>query len=80
MTISRIVDKPISPALEGIAYEEGNHFTKKRVKDIVGTFIMLLIAVFFMKNEIFNKKDQISNTLVQASAFIMFCGYCAGKT
>ena len=80
MSISRIGDKPVSPALEGIAYEEGNHITKKRVKDIVGTFIMLLVTVFFMKNEIFDKKDQNSNTMVQASAFIMFCGFCTWKT
>ena len=80
LTISRIGERPITPALEGIAFEEGNHFTKKRVKDIAGTFIMLMITVFLMKNNFAEKQDLNTNLFIKVIAFMLFCSFCIWKT
>ena len=80
MTISRIGDKPVDPSLESIIHEEGNHFTKKRVKDIATTFFMLMATVFFMKNDFVGKSNQTINLTIKICIFTLFFGYCLWKT
>jgi hypothetical protein len=79
MTISRIVDKPISKSLEAIAYEEANHFTKSRIKSISITFLILFCTLFLIStNLVSNNYD--ANKMIKLAAFLMFVAYCIWAT
>lgn len=79
LSISRVGDRPISKQLEGIAYEEANHFTSKRVKTISTTFLVLFCALFLMSTDLV-KDDPDTNLMIKLAAFLMFVGYCIHAT
>lgn len=72
-SISRVVDKPPSKDLQKIVKEEGQHFTKKRVTNILGTFFILFVTLFLMSAQIFESK--MYNQLLQIAAFLVFMIY-----
>lgn len=77
-SISRVVDRPPSKDLQKIVKEEGQHFTKKRVTNILGTFILLFITLFMMSAQILESKN--NNQLLQLSAFLVFLIYTVTAT
>ena len=57
MSIIRIRDRDPSLTLKKIVKEEGTHFTRKRMTNIIGTFIILFLTLFIMKAEVFPDKE-----------------------
>ncbi len=80
-SISRVVDKPLSKDLQRIVKEEGQHFTKKRIMTIIGTFTLLFITLFLMSAQLFESKfyNQISQ-IASLAIFMIYTFYATVKS